>query len=126
MAILALFIGFASVSWAVLTANLCTGDVDRSKMLTTSLENMMRNVARSSSASSVTHTFIVFQLRTLKNEKPRLPTSKILPALREVAFFVTFSSNRFVCLFNNIRREERYNLIVVLDGKVDECLNILL
>jgi|SRR5216684_6079745 len=127
VAILALFVGFASVCWPVLAANLGTGDVDRSKMLTTPLiENMIRNIARPSSASPVTHTFIVFQLRTLKNEKPRLPAPKILPAFRKVAFFVTISRNRFVCFFDDIRREKRDNLIVVLDGKVDECLNILL
>jgi hypothetical protein len=65
-------------------------------------------------------------LRTLKNEKPRLPAPKILPAFREVAFFVTFSSNRFVCFFDDIRGQECDDLIVALDGKVDECLNILL
>jgi hypothetical protein len=74
----------------------------------------------------VTHTFIVLQLRALKNEKPRFPTPKILPAFREVAFLVTFSSNRFVCFFDDTRGEECDDLILVLDGKVDECLNILL
>ncbi len=70
--------------------------------------------------------FIIFQLRTLKNEKPRLPAPEILPAFREVAFFVTFSGNKFVWLFDDIRGEECNNLIVSLDGKVDESLNILL
>jgi hypothetical protein len=47
VAILALVIGFASVCWPVLAANLGTGDVDRSKMLTTPLiENMIRDIAR--------------------------------------------------------------------------------
>ena len=75
---------------------------------------------------SGTHTFIVLQLWTLKNEKPRLPTPKILPAFRKIAFFVTFSRNGFVCFFDDIRGEECDDLIVALDGKVDECLNILL
>jgi len=74
----------------------------------------------------VTHTFIVLQLRALKNEKPRLPAPKILPTFREVAFFVAFSNNGFVCLFDDIRGQECDDLIVALDGKVDECLNILL
>ena len=47
VAILALVLGFASVCWPVLAANLGTGDVDRSKMLTTPLkENMIRDIAR--------------------------------------------------------------------------------
>ena len=47
VAILALVLGFAPVCWPVLTANLSTGDVDRSKMLTPSLvENMIRDNAR--------------------------------------------------------------------------------
>jgi hypothetical protein len=47
VAILALVVGFASVCWPVLAANLGTGDVDRSKMLTTPLiENMIRDISR--------------------------------------------------------------------------------
>jgi len=47
VAILALFLGFASVCWPVLAANLSTGDADYSKMLTTPLiENMISNIAR--------------------------------------------------------------------------------
>ena len=47
MAILALVLRFASVCWPVLAANLGTGDVDRSKMLTTPLiENMISDIAR--------------------------------------------------------------------------------
>ena len=47
VAILALVLGFASVCWPVLAANLGTGDVDRSKMLTTPLiENTIRDIAR--------------------------------------------------------------------------------
>jgi len=37
MAILALVLGFASVCWSVLAANLSSGDVDCSKMLATPL-----------------------------------------------------------------------------------------
>ena len=76
--------------------------------------------------SPVTYTFIVLQLRALKNEKPRLPAPEVLPAFCEVAFFVTVTRDRFVCFFDDIRGQECDNLIVVLDGKVDECLNILL
>jgi hypothetical protein len=47
VAILALLLGFTSVCWPVLTANLGTGNVDRSKMLTTPLmENVIRDIAR--------------------------------------------------------------------------------
>ena len=47
MAILSLVLGFASVCWPVLAANLGTGDVDCSKMLTTPLiENMIRDITR--------------------------------------------------------------------------------
>jgi hypothetical protein len=47
VAILALLIGFTSVCWPVLAANLCTGNADRPKMLTTPLmENMIREIAR--------------------------------------------------------------------------------
>jgi hypothetical protein len=47
VAILALVLGFVPVCWPVLAANLGTGDVDRSKMLTTPLvENMIRDIAR--------------------------------------------------------------------------------
>jgi hypothetical protein len=47
VAILALVLGFASVCWPVLAANLTTSDVDRSKMLTTPLiQNMIRDIAR--------------------------------------------------------------------------------
>jgi hypothetical protein len=47
VAILAFVLGFAPVCWPVLAANLSTGDVDCSKMLTTSLvENMIRDIAR--------------------------------------------------------------------------------
>ena len=47
VAILALVLGFPPVRRPVLAANLGTGDIDRSKMLTTSLvENMIRDIAR--------------------------------------------------------------------------------
>jgi hypothetical protein len=47
VAILALVLGFASVCWPVLAANLGTGDVNRSEMLTTPLiEIMIRDIAR--------------------------------------------------------------------------------
>lgn len=47
MTILSLVLGFASVCWPMLAANLSTGDVDCSKMLTTPLiENMIRDITR--------------------------------------------------------------------------------
>ena len=45
--ILALLLGFASVCWPVLAANLGAGNVNRSKMLATPLmKNMIRETAR--------------------------------------------------------------------------------
>lgn len=65
-------------------------------------------------------------MRTLKDKKPRLPTPKVLPAFREIAFFVTFTGDGFVGFLDDIRSQECDNLIVVLNGKFDEPLDVLL
>jgi hypothetical protein len=59
MSILALIFRFASVCWPVLAANLCTSDVDGSKMLATSLmERLISDI--NLSGSPITYAFIVF------------------------------------------------------------------
>ena len=39
-------------------------------------------------SDEVTHAFVVFQRRTLENEEPRLPATKVFASLGEIAFLV--------------------------------------
>ena len=76
-------------------------------------------------SDEVTHAFVVFQRRTLENEKTRLPTAKVLASLGEVTFLVASLHDRLLRDTNYVRREERDYFILVLHGEGNQRAQIL-
>ena len=72
-----------------------------------------------------THAFVVFQRRTLENEKTRLPTAKVLASLGEVTFLVASLHDRLLRDTNYVRHEERNYFILVLHGEGNQRAQIL-
>jgi hypothetical protein len=61
-----------------------------------------------------THAFIVLQHGPLQHEIPRLPAPEVLSPLRQITFFVSGLMHRLLGLSNDIRAEERNDLVLVL------------
>ena len=72
--------------------------------------------------ANLTHALIVLQDRTLQDEIPRFPSPKILAPLRQVPFLVPDLRDWFLGFPYDIGREERDNLIFVLDRQINQSL----
>ena len=107
----------------LLTADLGTGDVDRTQVLSTTLSYPYLSVFLPDTTYE-THALIVLQDCAPKDKVSRLPSSKILPSLGEVPFLVIRVHHRST--LDNIRTQEHADLIPILRGQCDQTLDISL
>jgi hypothetical protein len=70
------------------------------------------------------YAFVILQHWTLKHKESSFPAAKILSSLGQVAFLVSNLRYGFLGLPYYVRSEEGDNLVLVLHGEIDQCLQI--
>lgn len=69
---------------------------------------------------------VVLENGTLQNKESSLPSTKVLPPLRQITFLVPNLHHRLLGLLYDIRSEECDNLVIGFDWELNQRLEVLL